>query len=203
MSKNKNFNELFDRTRSSAEILKAKEEKDKIQVEDIQSWGEFFTGVFPDALANPIGASCIMRWHMMPYHPMNPAKIEIHLPILTIIEDSSGEIWLAYLTNPSEIHWKFLLLKPNRDVLIRYLLGEVSLFSVYKTTPTFYICTPDIERVLIEIKPKDLPSEFIPAEDAIYDNNIWFDQGDLYYGMNVAPYSRIVEYAKTGRFYFY
>lgn len=203
MSRNKNFEKLFDRTKSSAQILREEEDQAKVKVDQIQSWADFFSTTFTGTLAHPRNASCILRWHMPDYASYNPTGMDIQVPIMTIIEDSEGTIWLAYLTDPTEVHWKFLFLKPNPAVLLAYLREEKSLLEVFKTTPRFYLCTPDMEKDLLPVEPKDLPAEFIPGADATYNRNIWFEPADIYYGMNCAPYTRIVDWAKSDRFYWH
>lgn len=203
MARNKNFEKLFDRTKSSVEIIREAADEQRVTTDGIRTWGDFFSTTFSGTLEHPRNASCIMRWHMPDYAPQNKSGQDVQIPILSIIEDSEGEIWMAYLTNPSEIHWKFLFLKPHRETLLAYLRGETNLLSVYQTTRSFYICTPDLERDLLELKPEELASELIPGDDSFYSANIWFDTNDIYYGMNVAPYNRIVEWAKSGRFYWH
>lgn len=203
MARNKNFEALFDRTRSSAEILKEQEQEGTVPVDEIRNWADFFAGQFGGELTHPRNASVLMKWHMPDYYIGNPSNVDAHIPVMSVIEDMNGEVWMCYLSNPTEVHWKFLLLKPHRETLLKYIRGEVDLLSVYRTTPMFYISTPDMEHDLLPVEPKDLSEELIPAEGATYNPNIWFDTADMYYGMNSAPYTRIVEFANQGRFYWF
>lgn len=140
---------------------------------------------------------------MPSYYKGNKTGQDLQIPILTILEDDSDKIWLLYLTNPTELHWKFLMLTPNKDILLSYLRSEKSLLEVYSTTPKFYFCTPDYGSRMLEFSASELDKNLIPKSNSYYDNNIWFDQSDIYSGMNVAPYNKIFQFAKFNKFFWY
>lgn len=195
--------ELFDRTRSAAEILREEREEHAIPNEDDGTCASIFRGQIEGTLGRALNASIIMKWHMLAEHPDNPFGVDVQIPIMTVIEDQIGDTWIAYLTNPTSVHWRFLFLKPHEPYIREYLRGQRTLLDVYKTAAMFFVCTPDEGPELLQIKPSELADELIPGEDSYYHDNIWFDPSDVYGGMNTAPFNQIKQWADSGRYFWY
>ena len=191
--------ELFRRDKSSAEYFK----KQKQEEYEINSWDDYFRGLFDGVLAFPTNTQVAVRRHLPSKHPNNPTGIEIHIPYMTTFDDSNNQRWYAYLfdTRENGVGWRFLMFKPDRTNLLKYFAGELDLLSLYKTVDQFYIAAPQVSKDLIPVDASELPENAIPVDNSYYNENIWFDPDDLYYGMNVAPVDKIRNLAKEGRFY--
>lgn len=191
--------ELFRRDKSSADYFK----KQKQEEYEINSWDDYFRGLFDGVLAFPTNTQVAVRRHLPSKHPNNPTGIEIHIPYMTTFDDSNNQRWYAYLfdTRDNGVGWRFLMFKPDRTNLLKYFAGELDLLSLYKTVDQFYIAAPQVSKDLIPVDASELPENAIPVENSFYNENIWFDPADLYYGMNVAPVDKIRNLAKEGRFY--
>lgn len=191
--------ELFRRDKSSAEYFK----KQKQEEYEINSWDDYFRGLFDGVLAFPTNTQVAVRRHLPSKHPNNPTGIEIHIPYMTTFDDSNNQRWYAYLfdTRDNGVGWRFLMFKPDRTNLLKYFAGELDLLSLYKTVDQFYIAAPQVSKDLIPVDASELPENAIPVDNSYYNENIWFDPDDLYYGMNVAPVDKIRNLAKEGRFY--
>lgn len=191
--------ELFQRDKSSAEYFK----KQKQEEYEINSWDDYFRGLFDGVLAFPTNTQVAVRRHLPSKHPNNPTGIEIHIPYMTTFDDSNNQRWYAYLfdTRDNGVGWRFLMFKPDRTNLLKYFAGELDLLSLYKTVDQFYIAAPQVSKDLIPVDASELPENAIPVDNSYYNENIWFDPDDLYYGMNVAPVDKIRNLAKEGRFY--
>lgn len=200
MSLNRNeLQELFRKDRSSADYFKEKREKQF----EINSWDDYFRGLFSGVLANPKNTQVPVRRHLPSKHPSNPSGIEIHIPYMATFDDENYERWYCYLfdTRDNGTGWRFLLFKPDKKKLLQYFAGELDLLSLYQSVSNFYIVAPQVSPDLIKVEAFDLPESAIPVENSYYNEDIWFDPSDLYYGMNVAPVDTIKNLAKEGRFY--
>lgn len=197
--KKNDMQELFRRDKSSAEYFK----KQKQEEYEINSWDDYFRGLFDGVLAFPTNTQVAVRRHLPSKHPNNPTGIEIHIPYMTTFDDSNNQRWYAYLfdTRDNGVGWRFLMFKPDRTNLLKYFAGELDLLSLYKTVDQFYIAAPQVSKDLIPVDASELPENAIPVDNSYYNENIWFDPDDLYYGMNVAPVDKIRNLAKEGRFY--
>ena len=162
--------ELFRRDKSSAEYFK----KQKQEEYEINSWDDYFRGLFDGVLAFPTNTQVAVRRHLPSKHPNNPTGIEIHIPYMTTFDDSNNQRWYAYLfdTRDNGVGWRFLMFKPDRNNLLKYFAGELDLLSLYKTVDQFYIAAPQVSKDLIPVDASELPENAIPVENSFYNENI-------------------------------
>ena len=199
MALEENVKELFDRESDPTEFVK--ETAKAIEPEDIMSWDDFFKNTFGEPLENPKEVKILIRRHLPDTHPLNQMGSDLQIPLQFTMDDDEGERWLGILYS-SEKEWDFLLLKPDRNALLKYIAGELELGAVYDTAlDEMYISKPDIIPDLIKIKPEDVPDAAIPAPGAFYDDKIWIDPTDLLFGMNVEDVYIHQNLAQQGRFY--
>lgn len=196
---NYNKKDLFSRDIDSADILNNR----TIEDDSINTWDDFFEGFFGAPLERPKQVQVMMRRSLPPGHPNNPIDIQLHIPYMFGMDDAYGERWMGYIfdTSTDEVGWRYLLIKPDRDVYLAYLRGDLDLISVYETVDTFYVCAPDMSPDLMEIDPSELPPSAIPIDDSYYSTDIWFDPDDHHFGMNVAHTKFIMEKANENQFY--
>lgn len=184
--KNDNIKDLFDRNSSAAEVLN---ENNRVQEDDgIDSWDKFFDDVFAKPLEHPRNTVVLIRRHLPIGHPLNNTEMDLQIPFMFTTDDEDGERWLAVLYDSKLDHggWEFLFMKPDRDVLLSYIAGKEQLSKVYETAvDSMYLIKPDVSRDFFKTTMDELPDSALPAEDSIYDNDIWIDPNDIHFGMNV------------------
>lgn len=198
----KDLKELYDINTNSAELLNKEETAEK---ETYNSWDEFFEGYFPSPLNFPRNTTMLIRRHLPYDHPLNPVNVDIEVPIMFGMDDLEQNRWLIYLYDSSVNKgsaWSFLLLKPNPDVYLNYLSGDLTLQDVYNSARNnMFVSTPDISKNLTRINMDSLPESAIPVQNSKFNEKIWIDQTDVFFGMNMENVENVIELAKSKRFY--
>lgn len=195
--------ELFNRRGNSSDLLN----REYRETHDpgnmiINSWDDFFKGVFGEPIGDPIKTQVYVKRHLPVNHPENPYGAEMVFPYQIGFFDRRGERWFGVLYDIGKrADWRFLLFKPDRETYLRYLMGEVTLLQLYQTTGDFYICNTEAGPDLFKVGPQDLTKEQLPLDRAYYGPNITFNPTDLFFGMNTAPVKDIQEAARIGKFF--
>ena len=170
----------------------------------VESWNDFFNGVFRgEQFPKIVKSRVYVKRHLPAAHPDNLLGVEMSFPFQFGFE-CKGERWFGVLFSlgKNQLDWQFLLFKPDVETYIYYLAGLVELRQLYYTTDEFYEYRPDVlEGEGIKLSPADLQPEMLPAEGTFYNPNIVFDKNDFFFGRNSAEVDEIMEFAKRGEFY--
>lgn len=195
--------ELFSRRGNSSDLLNEEYRSSHFtEGSIINTWDDFFKGSFGDPVGDPKKTSIYVKRRFPSLHPDNPYGFEVVIPYQFGFDDSKGNRWFAVLYDLGRNgDWRFLLFKPDRQTYLHYLMGEVSLLQLYKTTAEFYLSNPELGPELIKVSPADLTEEQLPLDDAYYGPNIIFDSRDYFFGHNTAPADQYKSLAEVGSFY--
>ena len=194
--------ELFTRTGNASDIIN-KDYRDKHLSDGmvIDSWDDFFKGVFGEPVGDPVNVKVYVKRHLPAMHKDNPYQFEVVFPYQFGFDTKDGSRWFGVLYDLGrDGNWQFLLFKPNRQTYLEYLLGQVTLLQLYQTTADFYMVNSELGSELIHLRPVDLTENQLPLNNAFYGYNIVFDSNDFFFGRNTADVKRIIFDAELGRF---
>lgn len=194
--------ELFKRKTNSSDVLN--KEWRESNHKEINSWDDFFEGVFGEPVKRPHKFRIYVKRHLPVNHSENKTGIEIHFPFQFGFTDANNERWFGVLFDlgKEQTDWQFLVFKPDRETYLMYLAGMVELMQLYYTTDKFYLCRPDVTGdTMFLLTPKELKPEMLPLPGTKYSNNIVFNPKDVFWGMNTAPSTEVIRFAEQKQFY--
>ena len=213
MAKN-DMKALFDRKADSSKILAEVEGKTEDGVSkdrEINSWDDVFKGMFSiqskgelkyELVSSPKKVTVMIQRELPMIHPDNIWGYDIKIPIMFTFSDIDGGRWWGYTYSIyNDTGWKFILFKPDEEALLEYIRGEIELSELYKTTDEYYLVTPNIDTRAVSVSYSELPQTAVPIEGSVYNDNIWFDTDDLFYGMNKINTNEVKEMARHNKFY--